>query len=31
MAVILHLASIAMLLGLTWATFKDAPIHNKSE
>lgn len=31
MAVFLHLASIAILLGLTWLAFKDAPIHNKSK
>lgn len=31
MAVLLHLLSIAALLGLTWFVLRDAPIHSKSE
>ena len=31
LAIIAHLASIAIPLGLTWAAFKDAPIHNKAK
>src|SRR5690606_16805862 len=30
-AIIAHLALIAILLGLTWAAFKDAPIHNRTK
>lgn len=30
-AIVIHLISIAILLGLTWLAFKDAPIHKKSE
>lgn len=30
-AIVLHLAAIAVLGLFTWAAFRDAPIHNKSE
>lgn len=30
-AVVIHMVSIAIMFGLTWLAFKDAPIRNKSE